>query len=137
MGMRSGSTSLFAGPRSCRGLSLVETLVAMAVFGLSLLTLMPLSVATLRVSDLAATRVHAVALAQTKLEDFRLLPYEQMAVLATGQESLPDGYVRQWGIVDAPTQPGDGNDLVRLWVKVSWNSTSPGAVSLVDSRSRY
>lgn len=119
------------------GLSLVETLVAMAVFALGLLTLLPLCLTALRTNDTAAARMRALALAQAKLEDFRALSYPQIGGVGSGREALAQGYVREWGLTDAPSLPGDGSDLRRLWVTVSWGPTSASSVSLLASHSPY
>jgi Tfp pilus assembly protein PilV len=117
----------------------VETLVAMGVFAIGISALMPLVVGTVRANESAAVRSRGVALAQAKIEDFRALPYDDVVNLAAGNEVLPGGYTRRWEAIAAPAVAGDGNDLRRLLVTVSWNLPGRGAGSaaLVASRARY
>ena len=125
--------------RRDEGLTLVELVVAVAVFGLGLAALMPMVVGTVRANDVAAVRSRAVALAQEKVEDFRALQYEEVLAVAAGAETLGGIYTRSWQPLAVPALAGDGNDLRRLAVTVSWNLPGRGAggVTLLTARARY
>ncbi len=126
-------------PTELSGYTLVELLIAAAVFAVGLAALMPLLVANVRSNDLASVRTRAVALAQEKVEELGTLPYDQWASLAAGTETVDGIFTRRWEPVPVPVLPGDGDDLGRILVTVSWNQPSrgSGSVSLVTSRARY
>lgn len=127
------------------GYTLVEVLVAAAVFALGVAALTPLIISQVRATDAAGARTQAVALAQAKLEGFRALPYddpdparEDVVGLAAGSEVLAPPnhlYTRSWRVTDAP----DTSEIKRIAVAVEWQlpGRPPGRVVLVTSRSRY
>jgi prepilin-type N-terminal cleavage/methylation domain-containing protein len=118
------------------GVTLVETVVAMAIFAVGIIFFAPLLVSTVRANDAAAVRGRAVGLAQEKAEELRLKPFDD---LAAGADNPPGGYSREWGLLDVPDLPGDAGDLKRVFTTVSWSLPGRGAgsVTLTLSRARY
>lgn len=118
------------------GVTLVETLVAMAVFAVGITTFAPLVVATVRANDAAGVRSRAVGLAQDKVEELRGVAFDD---LAAGSDTPSDGFARQWGPLAVPALAGDARDLRRLFATVSWSlpGRGEGSVTLVLSRARY
>lgn len=141
MGMKGSGNALLGTERQrrVRGASLVETQVAAAVFAVGVASLMPLTVATVRSGDTAGARTRSLALAQSKAEEFRSLPYDEFANLAPGVEVLSNGYKRQWADASVPLLTGDGKDLRRVLITVSWDlpGTGSGSVTVPTSRGRY
>ena len=122
-----------------RGYTLVETLVALAVFAIGLAAIVPMIVAGVRANDAAGVRTRAVALAQEKAEDLRAMPFDEMVSRVPGSETVDGVFQRAWRFVPAPALPGDGGDLRRVLVEVGWSLPGRGAgnVTLVLSKARY
>lgn len=122
-----------------RGFTLVEALVAMAVFALGLSALMPLAVTNVRANQGAGVRTQAVALAQQKLEHVRALAYDDVLALAAGTETVDGVFTRSWSFPPPPLLAGDGTDIRRVLVTVSWDlgPRGAGSVSLLTSKARY
>lgn len=118
------------------GVTLVETLVAMAVFAVGITAFAPLLVSTVRANDAAAVRGRAVGYAQEKAEELRGEPFDD---LAAGADTPAPGFSRQWRLLDVPAVAGDGGDLKRVCATVSWDLPGRGAgsVTLALSRARY
>jgi type II secretory pathway pseudopilin PulG len=133
--------------RVSAGFTLVEALVAAAVFAVGVAALTPLVISQVRANDAASVRTRAVALAQEKLEEFRALPFDtgtslkpDIVHLADGEETVDGIYTRRWHKFDPPgAPPVDAADLKRLTVSVQWDlpRRTTGSVTLVTSRSRY
>ena len=126
------------------GYTLIELLVAVAVFGVGIVALMPLVVSTVRANDAASVRTQAVAMAQEKIEELRALPYTDIysnagaLLLAPGSDTPSPVHARSWQVLAAPALAGDGTDLARIVVTVAWNAPGrgSGSVTLTTSRSR-
>ncbi len=122
-----------------RGYTLVETLVALAVFAIGLAAILPMIVASVRANDTAGVRTRAVALAQEKVEALRAMPFDELVSRVPGSETVDGVFRRAWRFVPTPALPGDGGDLRRVLVEVSWSLPGRGAgnVTLVTSKARY
>jgi len=122
-----------------RGFTLVEALVAMAIFAIGLAGLMPLVISNVRANDAAAVRTGAVAVAQEKAEEMRALPYDALLAMAAGTETVDTVYTRSWDFPATPALAGDGNDVRRVAVTVAWDlgPRGAGSVTLVTSKARY
>lgn len=122
-----------------RGYTLVEILVAIALFALGVAALLPLAVANLRAVDAAGVRTEALALAREKAEELRAVPFEELGSAVPGADAPGAGLTREWDFASAPTLPGDGSDLRRIVVRVAWDLPGRGAgeVVLPLARARY
>ena len=118
------------------GVTLVETLVALAVFAIGVASFAPLIVSTVRANDAAAVRSQAVGFAQERVEALRVEPFD---ALAAGSDVPAQGFDRRWGFLPPPSLAGDGGDLRRVFATVSWSlpGRGSGTVTLVVSRARY
>lgn len=130
-------------PRTNDGFTLLEVLIAAAVFAVGLAALIPLVVNQTRGNEDAGARTEAVAFAQEKIEELRALPY---AALTAGNDTSPDGvFTRQWVFLPVNLLAGDTDavtgdaDLSRVGVTVTWTPPRGGARSftLITSRARY
>ena len=119
-----------------RGYTLVEALVALAVFALGMAAFLPMIVANVRANDTAAVRTQAVALAQEKVEAFRSMTFEQVVAAGSGEETVEGVFTRRWTL--SPVAP-DPDELVRVSVEVSWNlpGRGSGSVTLLTSKGKY
>jgi general secretion pathway protein I len=125
-----------------KGFTLVEALVALAVFAIGLTALVPMVVSQIRGNEDAAVRTEALAFAQERIEELRVLPYQNLAAEVPGNDTIGVGgiYTREWAFIDAPPAlAGDGNDLSRIRVTVKWQLPRGGerAITLVTSRASY
>ena len=121
------------------GFTLVEALVAMAIFALGLAALMPLVIANVRANDSAGVRTRAVALAQEKVEEIRAMTFDGVLALVADTETVDTVYTRSWDFPATPVLVGDGNDLRRIAVSVAWDmgARGSGSVTLVTTKARY
>ena len=123
------------------GFTLVEALVALGIFAVGMAALMPLAISNVRANSNAAVRTEALALAQEEIERFRATTFSDMpAVGASGTPTVIDGvFTRQWNVSAVPAPlTGDGDDLRRVRVVVSWNlADSTGSVTLTTAKTRY
>ncbi len=118
------------------GYTLVEALVALAVFALGMSAFLPMIVANVRAGDAAAVRTRAVALAQEKIEAFRSMTFEQVVAGGGGEETVDGMFTRRWSLYPVPPDP---DELVRVSVEVSWNlpGRGSGSVTLLTSKGKY
>ena len=110
-----------------KGFTLVEVLVAMAVFSVALLQLGSMQIAASQVSSAAGRLTRATALAQDKIEQLQALPYNDATLddsTPVGQTTPhtepnpPQGYTITWN-VDADT-PVAGVKTINL--NIAWNN---------------
>ena len=104
------------------GYSLVEVLVAMAVFSIAALGVATAAVTLTRAGHASERVTQATILAQEKLEEFRAA----FEPLRDGEDTPRPGYTRRWQV--APDAPEIG--VARIEVSVSW-SDADQPVSLV------
>ncbi|MBI5443262.1 MAG: prepilin-type N-terminal cleavage/methylation domain-containing protein [Deltaproteobacteria bacterium] len=121
-----------------KGASLIEVLVALAVFAVGMGAFLPLLTASARAGHGATARSQAVARAKEKVDEIATLPFAHAASLGSGGEDLGGGFSLQWTPLSAPTLPGEEGDLARHLITVRWDlSGSSGSVELVSARGRY
>jgi prepilin-type N-terminal cleavage/methylation domain-containing protein len=126
------------GVRSRAGASLVEVLVAVAVFAIGAGAFLPLLTASAKADRSATARTEALVRAKEKVDEIETLPFPSAASLGSGSEDVGRGFSRHWRPLSAPVVPGEEGDLVRYLVSVRWDlSGSVGSVALVASRGRY
>jgi general secretion pathway protein I len=104
------------------GYSLIEILVALAIFSIAALALTSSVVNVTRAGDLSARFTQATILAQDKLEALRAL-----VIPPTGGNDTPvTGYARSWVVLPNTPQPG----VTRITVTVSWTDRLPHSISV-------
>ena len=106
-----------------RGYSLIEVLVAMAVFAIASLGLAAGVTTIIRAGSVSAHVTQATILAQEKMEEFRAA----FEPLRDGEDSPRPEYTRSWQV--APDSPETG--VTRIDVTVSWFAEGPRSVDLV------
>ena len=106
-----------------RGYSLLEVLVAMAVFAIASLGLAAGVTTVIRAGSVSQHVTQATILAQEKLEEFRAA----FEPLRDGEDSPRPGYTRSWQVT--PDSPEQG--VTRIAVTVAWFAEGPRSVDLV------
>ena len=104
------------------GYSLVEILVALAVFSLSAPGITVGVSLAVHASQTSAHFTLATVLAQDKLEELRA----QLGARSNGSDSPRSGFDRQWSV--AADSPETG--VVRIDVAVSWTDYQPHSLTL-------
>lgn len=106
-----------------RGYSLIEVLVAMAVFAIASLGLAAGVTTVIRAGSVSEHVTQATVLAQEKMEEFRAA----FEPLRDGEDSPRPEYTRRWQVT--PDSPETG--VTRIDVTVSWVAEGPRSVDLV------
>ena len=105
------------------GYSLIEVLVAMAIFAITSLGLAAGVGAVIRAGQVSERVTQATILAQEKLEEFRAA----FEPLRNGEDTPRAGYVRRWQVTSDSPEVG----VARVDVTVSWSADAARAVALV------
>lgn len=104
------------------GYSLIEVLVAVALFSLAALALSAGAVTVIRATAISEHFTIATILAQDKLEEFHA-----QATPLSGDTDIPQpGFTRAW--VVTPDSPHDG--VSQIEVTVSWTDYQPHTITL-------
>ncbi len=134
-----------------RGHTLIEVMIATAIFTVGVLGIMPLYYRTAEGLTTSNKLVEATALAEAKLHELRRLPWDDALLdegdhddgtLNLGPAGLPlkpdgsatgaigdnDGwYARRWSVDDQDTRPDVlGDEWKQISVEVSWSEGSGG-----------
>jgi len=104
------------------GYSLIEVLVAMALFAIAVLGVAAGATLVARSNLLSENLTRATVLAQDKLETLAA----HYGPLAGGSDEPQPGFTRDWSVT--PDDPEAG--VVRVAVTVSWESGGPQTISL-------
>ncbi|MBI3304084.1 MAG: prepilin-type N-terminal cleavage/methylation domain-containing protein [Deltaproteobacteria bacterium] len=123
--------------RNASGFTLIEVLVAISLMGVVILGLSSMGVTTIQ-ADTNGRRVSAAtALAQTKLEELRILrrsnsawdegDHSETGLQEDGESGGP--YTREWTV---DVDYNGHTNLTRVTVTVSWDDGTPGSVSVAS-----
>lgn len=126
-------------PSDERGFTLVESLVAMVVLTVGLVSLAQLLAVSLRMQQLGRNETQAVRLAQDKMDQLMSLSFDASLDIAIGGSLAANnanhfdtdepGYTRRWVVVAGP----DGNaDLREITIRVIPNSNDRRTSSEYD-----
>jgi len=121
--------------RDDSGFTLLEVLVAIAILGLSLVTLFELFAGSLKMARVSGDYLKATLLAQKKMNDLRLVAYAPDAENETGIFKEEPDY--RWSVAVEPyatefDRSPDKKELEKVTVTVAWKSGhSPKAFRLV------
>ena len=108
------------------GYSLIEVLVAMAIFAIASLSLSAGAVAVIRAGHVSDRLTQATILAQDKLEEFRA----EFEPLRDGSDTPQAGqvsFIRNWQVSFDTPEAG----VARIDVTVSWSDPQPHTVTLL------
>jgi len=99
--------------REQHGFTLVEVLVAMAIFGILATGLTSLMITMVLANDQARCITEATTLGENKLEELRNMDRES---IASGFDSVPPGYHRSWTVSEDVPRPG----VKEIRMNVTW-----------------
>jgi len=108
------------------GFTLIEVLISLVILAISLLALAGLMSVTTKNNAFGSNMTEAATLAQDKLEELRVLSWNDIPLNQTSSD-LPFGrpgaqYDRRWTAVLGPNSPAPPNDNEkRITVTVNWN----------------
>lgn len=121
--------------RNEKAFSLLETVVAMVVLGLSMHGLATLSTAAARMNAGSARLTTATALAREQIEGIKGLNFAGVdAQQGTQEYNTITGYARYKRVTAVTTDPGDAN-VKTVTVTVYWNSDNKSfALSTIIAR---
>lgn len=100
-----------------RGLSLIEVLVAVTIFTLVAAAVTSLTTSALSTADWNKDRAHAMAIAESEIEDMRSIPYGQMA----NQFQFVFRGGRRFGVSRIVTRDQPAPNMADLTVAVTWS----------------
>lgn len=109
------------------GFSLLEVVIALAIFSISIVGLYAVQTRTISQNYTASRITTAVNLASEKMEDLITLPYDDV-IASVGNETSPDGvYTITWSVAEGVPM-ADYTKTIRVIV----TSQRAGTGSLVD-----
>jgi prepilin-type N-terminal cleavage/methylation domain-containing protein len=108
------------------GFTLIEVLISLVILAISLLALAGLMTTTTRNNSFGGHMTEAATLAQDKLEELRVMSWEDIPLNQTSSDSPFNRpgvlYDRRWTAVLGPNSPAPPNDNdKRITVTVNWN----------------
>lgn len=107
-----------------RGFSLIEILIAIVILSISLLALAALMATTTQNNSFGSHMTEAATFAQDKLEEFKLIPWDNIAGGADSKpyQDIPNYYTRTWNVSTLvnPTPPPN-NLLKTINITINWN----------------
>jgi len=108
------------------GFTLIEILVALAIFSIAVLAFASLSVRATRTGSYGGRMTEAVTFAQDKLEELKANSWEKI-VSGGDQKTGPTGisYVRNWKVLEKETR-----NLKTVSVTIDWKDRADHSISL-------
>ena len=103
-----------------RGFTLVEVVIALAVFAIGILALYTMQVTSIQSNGGARKRTEAVSWATNQMEILRTTPYDSLANGQTAQGA----YNLSWTITDIDLDNDGVNDSKDISVNVNWQDRS-------------
>jgi prepilin-type N-terminal cleavage/methylation domain-containing protein len=122
---RNKTFSVIKKMRNDEGYTLIEVLIAIAIFSIGLLAIATMQVSSIRVNDTARRMTRRATIAQDRLEYLMSLGYTN-AVLTSGGHtdgSAPSGYTISWTVSTGGTLP-PSTKLIRMNVTERGKTTS-------------
>jgi prepilin-type N-terminal cleavage/methylation domain-containing protein len=114
------------------GFTLIEILIALVIFSISILAFAGLTVTATRTGAYGGRMTEAVTFAQDKLEELKVNSWEKI-VSGADQETGPTGisYTRKWKVLEKETR-----NLKTVSITIDWNDRVDHSISLFTVISR-
>ena len=114
------------------GFTLIEILVALVIFSISVLAFAGLTVTATRTGSYGGRMTEAVTFAQDKFEELKTNSWDNI-VSGADQKTGPTGisYTRNWKVLEKET-----HDLKTVSLTVDWNDRADHSISLFTVISR-
>ena len=108
------------------GFSIIEALVALAIFTIGILAVATMQIAAINTNSAAGASTRAIEIASDRIERLSMIDYDDAALLAANNPHTAagvDGFSIEWNINENVDVDGDGvNDAKRIDVDVSWQT---------------
>jgi type IV pilus modification protein PilV len=114
--MTGTAPQLKAAERDSRGFTLIEVVIALAVFAIGILAMYSMQVSSINSNGGARKRTEAVSWATNQMEILRTTPYDS---LANGQ-AAQGVYNLNWTVTDIDLDNDGVNDSKNISVNVNW-----------------
>jgi prepilin-type N-terminal cleavage/methylation domain-containing protein len=114
------------------GFTLIEILVALVIFSISVLAFAGLTVTATRTGSYGGRMTEAVTFAQDKFEELKTNSWDEI-VSGVDQKTGPTGinYTRNWKVLEKETR-----DLKTVSLTIDWNDRVDHSISLFTAISR-
>ncbi len=112
--------------RKATGFTLIEILIALVIFSISILAFAGLTVTATRTGSYGGRMTEAVTFAQDKLEELKANSWEKI-VSGGDQETGPTGinYTRNWKVLEKETR-----NLKTVSITIDWKDRVDHSISL-------
>jgi type IV pilus assembly protein PilV len=118
--------------RKSSGFTLIEVLIALVIFSISVLAFAGLTVTATRTGSYGGRMTEAVTFAQDKLEELKANSWEKI-VSGGDQETGPTGinYIRNWKVLEKETR-----NLKTVSITIDWKDRVDHSISFLTVISR-
>jgi type IV pilus modification protein PilV len=114
-----------------RGYSLIEVLIAMAIFSIGILAVAALQISSTGSNSAARKITDATCYAEDRLETLMSLPWADADLVAgTHTVATADGYTIEWIVTDADLDANGTNDSRIINLTVSHDAFDVGRISM-------
>jgi len=119
-------------PKKLAGFTLIEILIALVIFSISVLAFAGLTVTATRTGSYGGRMTEAVTFAQDKLEELKANSWENI-VSGGDRETGPTGinYTRNWKVLEKETR-----NLKTVSITIDWNDRVDHSISFFTVISR-
>jgi type IV pilus modification protein PilV len=117
--------------KACRGFTLIEVLIAMAIFSIGILAIAGLQIRAINLNSSSRMQSESTTVAVDVMERLMSLPYEHPDLDAsTGiQQNQVGAYTASWQITDG--SPIGGCKTIAVWVTADNRNARPVRISLI------
>ena len=114
------------------GFTLIEVLIGMAIFTIGILAVATLQASSTKSNASARRITEAIALAESKIEDLMLLPYDHADLnpLDSPYEEIIEPYTINWDVTEIDLDANGSNDSKIVNVAVGRMATGDREVSI-------
>jgi prepilin-type N-terminal cleavage/methylation domain-containing protein len=112
-----------------KGFTLIEALIALAIFSIGILAVTSLLVSSNLQSRKSAEITEASAIAFNRMEELMLIPFDHsdLSSASNPHNSASGKYLVQWNAIESDLNSDTINDAKTIELSVRWNRINSGA----------